>query len=166
MKTKLLSSLIIAMSFSSFASAVEVKLADSAWDGMKVPAGQQCQKFGGDNPSTPKLMISAIPAGSDSIVLAYSDRDSKKMNNGGHGIMSYKLDGMMTSVEVPSVPGHSFDMPANFTMIEKHRGAGWDKEGAYMPPCSGGKGHAYYVTVKAMKGDMVTGETVLEMGKF
>ena len=166
MKLKLLTSLIIASAFSTYASAVEVKLADPAWDGMNVPAGQQCQKFGGNNPSTPKLMVSDIPARSDSIVLAYSDRDSKKMNNGGHGIMSYKLDAMSKSVNIPSVAGHSFDMPANFTMIEKHRGAGWDKEGAYMPPCSGGKGHAYYVTVKTMKGDMVTAETVLEMGKF
>lgn len=166
MKIKLLSSLIVACSFSTFASTVEVTLTDPAWDGMKIPEGQQCQKFGGNMPATPKLQVTSIPAGSDSIVLEYSDRDSKKMNNGGHGRMSYMIDAMVKSVDIPSVAGHSFELPAKFKMIEKHRGAGWDKEGAYMPPCSGGKGHAYYVTVKTMKDDMVTAETVLEMGKF
>ena len=51
-------------------------------------------------------------------------------------------------------------------MIEAHRGPGWDKEGAYMPPCSGGKDHAYYVTIKTLKGGQVTAETVVEMGKY
>jgi len=51
-------------------------------------------------------------------------------------------------------------------MIEVYRGLGWDKEGAYMPPCSGGKGHAYYVTIKTLKCDKVIAETVVEMGKY
>jgi hypothetical protein len=34
------------------------------------------------------------------------------------------------------------------------------------PPCSGGKGHAYYVTVKTLEGDKVVAETILEMGKY
>jgi len=166
MKRKLLTPLIIACSFSTYASAIEVELADNAWDGMNIPKGQQCEKFGGENPASPKLHVTGIPTGSDSILLAYSDRDSKNMNNGGHGIMSYSIGSMINSVELPSVPGHSYDMPENFTMVEAHRGAGWDKEGAYMPPCSGGKDHAYYVTVKAMKGDTVTAETVFELGKY
>ena len=166
MKLKFFTSLIIASSFSAYASAIEVKLADAAWDGVKIPTGQQCQKFGGNHPATPKLNVSGIPEGSDLIVLEYSDRDSKKMNNGGHGRMSFAIDATVTNVEIPTVAGHSFQLPESFTMIEKHRGAGWDKEGAYMPPCSGGKGHAYYVTVKTMKGKMVTAQTVLEMGKF
>lgn len=166
MKRKLLASLIIACSFSTYASAIEVKLADNAWDGMKIPTGQQCDKFGGENPSSPKLHITNIPVGSDSILLAYSDRDSKNMNNGGHGIMSYSIDSKTNTIDIPPVLGHSYELPEKFTMIEAHRGAGWDKEGAYMPPCSGGKDHAYYVTVKAMKGDKVIDETVLELGKY
>jgi len=166
MKRKLLTSLIIASSFSAYASALEVKLADSAWDGVKIPVEQQCDKFGGEKPATPKLHITDIPSGSNLIVLEYSDRDSEKMNNGGHGSMSYSIDSASKTANIPSVPGHSFELPEKFTMIEAHRGAGWDKEGAYMPPCSGGNNHAYYVTVKAMKGEMVTAETVLELGKF
>ena len=51
-------------------------------------------------------------------------------------------------------------------MIEAHRGPGWDKEGAYMPPCSGGKDHAYYVTIKTLKDDVVTAGTVIEEGRY
>jgi len=115
---------------------------------------------------TPALKVSSIPAGSDSLMLAYSDRDSEKMNNGGHGIMSYKIMPTTSSVTLPKVPGHSYDLPENFTMIEAHRSPGWDKEGAYMPPCSGAKDHTYYVTVKAMKGEEVTATTVLELGNY
>ncbi|RBW43090.1 hypothetical protein DS885_14110 [Psychromonas sp. B3M02] len=166
MKYKLLATTILAGCFSNYASAIEVELTDSAWDGVKIPEGQQCQKFGGQNPMTPALKVSEIPAGSDSIVLAYSDRDSEKMNNGGHGVMSYEIDSMTTSVAIPKVAGHSYDLPEKVTMIEAHRSPGWDKEGAYMPPCSGAKDHAYYVTVKAMKGAQVTATTVLELGNY
>jgi len=168
MKLKILSTFVIASScgFTNFASALEVKFSDPAWNGETIPVGQQCQKFGGENPASPALTLSEIPLGSDLIVLEYSDRDSKKMDNGGHGIMSYAIDNAMTNIDIPSVTGHSFDIPQGFTMIEKHRGAGWDIEGAYMPPCSGANNHAYYVTVKSMKGTTVTAEKVLEMGKY
>jgi hypothetical protein len=91
---------------------------------------------------------------------------ARKMNNGGHGMMSFELNSPTAESEIPSVPGHTFDIPDGFTMIEAHRSPGWDKAGAYMPPCSGGKGHAYYVTVKMLEGDKVVAETILEMGKY
>ncbi len=166
MKLKLLLTLIIVLGFCGNAIAFEVKFADNAWNHEKIPAGQQCQKFGGNKPATPKLIVSGIPAGSNGIVLEYSDRASKRMNNGGHGKMQFALNSPDTKVEIPSVPGHSFDIPPEFTMIAAHRGPKWDKAGAYMPPCSGGKGHAYYVTVKSVKDDQVTAETVIEMGKY
>ena len=166
MKLNLLVIFFIILSFSTSASALDVKFAERVWDGVKIPEGQQCQKFGGNNPSTPALIVTGIPAGSNVIVLEYSDRDSKKMDKGGHGKMRFGFDSTVESVKIPSVPGHSFDLPPEFTMIEAHRGAGWDIEGAYMPPCSGGKGHAYYLTIKTLKDDKVTAETILEMGKY
>ncbi|TXR53979.1 hypothetical protein [Reinekea thalattae] len=165
MKNKLLLT-VLAMLFSGSALALEVKVADKAWDGMMVPEGQQCQKFGGDSPMTPKLKIKGIPKGSDSLLLEYSDRDSERMNNGGHGRMQFALKANAKKVTVPSVPGHSYELPKGFTMVEAHRGPGWDKEGAYMPPCSGGNDHAYYVTVKSLQGDKVLAETVVELGKY
>lgn len=166
MKLYLLVIFFIILSLSTSASALDVKFAERVWDGVKIPEGQQCQKFGGNNPSTPELIVTDIPAGSNVIVLEYSDRDSKKMDKGGHGKMRFGFDSTVESIKIPSVPGHSFDLPPEFTMIEAHRGAGWDIEGAYMPPCSGGKGHAYYLTIKTLKNDKVTAETILEMGKY
>jgi phosphatidylethanolamine-binding protein (PEBP) family uncharacterized protein len=157
---------VIALAFSTSAFALDVKFADNTWDGVNIPKGQQCQKFGGTSPATPKLIVSDIPAGSNSIILEYSDRDSKKMDNGGHGIMKFAINSTDEKVEIPSVSGHTFELPAGFTMIEAHRGAGWDKEGAYMPPCSGGKDHAYYLTVKSLMDDKVTAEVVIELGKY
>jgi len=166
MKRKIIFASVVASVFSANAFALDAQFADKAWGGSNIPEGQQCQKFGGINPATPKLTVSDIPAGSDSIVLEYSDRDYKKMDDGGHGKMSFTLNSTDSKVQIPSVPGHSFSLPAGFTIIEEHRSPGWDKAGAYMPPCSGGKGHAYYVTIKALKGDEVTATTQLEMGKY
>ena len=166
MKYRLFFALAISSVVSTNVFALEAKFADEAWDGNKIPAGQQCQKFGGNNPSTPTLIVSEIPAGSIAILLEYSDRDYKKMDKGGHGNMRFMLNSTASKVKIPAVPGHTFDMPAAFKMIEAHRSPGWDKAGAYMPPCSGGKGHAYYVTIKAIKDDKVTATTILEMGKY
>lgn len=153
-------------SASAYAAAIDVSFADSTWDGMTIPTGQQCQKFGGQDPATPAWKVTNLPVGTTAILLEYSDRDSKKMNNGGHGRMQYTLSDVGEMVLIPSVAGHSFTLPAQFTMIEAHRGAGWDIDGAYMPPCSGGKNHQYYVTISALKGADVAAKTVIEMGKF
>ena len=53
-----------------------------------------------------------LPKGTNTILMEYSDRDSKGMNNGGYGQIHYKL----ASTEASA----------------------WDKAGAYMPPCSWG----------------------------
>ncbi len=164
-----LTSLVVSLGvtlISSSALAFDAKLTESAWDGKKVPAAEQCQKFGGISPASPQLSLSGLPAGTDTIVMEYSDRDSKGMNNGGHGQISYALASEATDVQIPAVLGHTFDLPAPFTMIAAHRGPGWDKAGAYMPPCSGGKKHAYYVTIKASKGSEVLETTVVELGKY
>lgn len=164
--SKLLFPLIVSSVISANVFALEAKFADTTWDGNQVPVGQQCQKFGGHNPSTPALIVNDIPAGTNTIVLEYSDRDSKKMNNGGHGIMQFTLNSSAKQVTIPSVAGHSFDLPAEFKIIEAHRSPNWDKAGAYMPPCSGGKGHAYYVTIKTLQNNKVSASTRLEMGKY
>jgi len=166
MKSKFFNALAITFFVSTNAFALDAKFADESWDGVKVPAGQQCQKFGGTNPATPKLIVSEIPPGSNALVLEYSDRNYEVMDNGGHGVMKFTFDTGKSQVEVPSVLGHTFDIPKEFTLIEAHRSPKWDKAGAYMPPCSGGKNNEYYVTIKAVKDDEVTATTVLEMGKY
>ncbi|MDO6565401.1 hypothetical protein Q4488_18675 [Amphritea sp. 1_MG-2023] len=158
--------LVVTSVISANTFALDAKFADARWDGKHVPTGQQCLKFGGDNPATPALTVSDLPPGTNVIVLEYSDRDSQKMDNGGHGRMQYTVNTSASQVTIPSVAGHSFDIPAEFKIIEAHRSPGWDKAGAYMPPCSGGKGHAYYVTITALQDDNVSASTLLEMGKY
>lgn len=145
-------------------------LNDSHWDGKRIPAGQQCLKFGGDQPATPALKIMGIPEQTNLLILEYSDRSYQPMNNGGHGRMAYTISSPTQSVKLPPVAGHSFELPSGFITLEAHRNPKWDKAGAYMPPCSGGKGNTYYVTIQASHYDghktEILAETVLEMGKF
>lgn len=126
-----------------------IALADPAWDGQKIPKGQQCRKFGGHG-ETPALSVDGIPAGANALIMEFSDRSHQPMDNGGHGKIGFRIDPGTTVVTIPSVPGHTFDLPAGFFLVAAHRNPSWDKAGAYMPPCSGGKGNLYYVTVKAV----------------
>jgi hypothetical protein len=149
--------------------ALEARIADPAWDGVKVPEGQQCQKFGGQGKS-PQLAVSAIPSGASQLQIEWSDRSYAPMDKGGHGKVAYAIESGATEVTVPSVPGHTMDLPAGFSLIEAQKAPTWDKPGAYLPPCSGGRGNSYYVTVKAVHkmGDETheLGSVVVEMGKY
>jgi len=147
-----------------------VSLADAKWDGKKIPVGQQCSKFGG-KASTPRLGISNIPAEANAIIMEYSDLDHKPMDNGGHGKIGYKIKPGVSKITIPAVKGHSFNLPKGFFLVKAHRNPKWDKAGAYMPPCSGGKGNRYYVTVKAVqvsKGESseVLAMEVIQLGKY
>ncbi len=149
---------------------LNVSLADPAWDGKTVPTGQQCEKFGGTG-STPLLTVQQIPEGTNAVVMEYSDRTYQAMDRGGHGKFAYRVPQSSSTVDIPSVTGHTFDLPKGFFLIEAQRAPTWDKEGAYLPPCSGGKGNDYYVTVKAVKevdGGIreVLGETEVALGKY
>jgi hypothetical protein len=105
--------------------------------------------------------------------MEFSDRTYKPMDKGGHGKIGFEITEGTEKVIVPSVPAHSFDLPEGFFIVKEHQGADWDKAGAYMPPCSGGKGNSYYVTVKAVR-QLSRGSTefellaqgVLELGKY
>lgn len=152
------------------AQAFLAELADPAWNGEVVPKGMQCQKFGGDAPRTPGLVVSQIPEGTNVLIFEYSDRSHKPMDNGGHGKFGFALNQQTGTAWVPQVSGHSFDLPTGFFLIEAHRNPKWDKAGAYMPPCSGGKSNSYYVTVKAAQvkdnAMEIKAQTVLELGKY
>jgi len=149
---------------------LKISFADAKWNGQKIPARQQCSKFGGQA-STPSLLITNIPAEANAIIMEYSDKDHMPMDNGGHGKIGYKIKPGTSNVTIPSVPGHSFKLPKGFFLVEAHRNPKWDKAGAYMPPCSGGKGNRYYVTVKAVKTakgktSEVLAEEVIQLGKY
>lgn len=151
------------------AAGLDVEFADPVWDGVTVPKGYQCQKFGGTHGS-PALRVSGIPERTNALLLEFSDRSYAPMDNGGHGKVGYAIDAGSTTVEVPSIPPHTMDLPEGFWTIAAQGAPDWDKPGAYLPPCSGGRGNAYYVTVKAVARDGDTmqelAQTVVEMGKY
>lgn len=150
---------------------IQIKFSDPKWDGRNIPIGQQCNKFGG-NGGTPSFLIENIPVETNALIFEYSDRDNTQMNNGGHGKISYTIKPGSPKVTVPSIPGHTFELPDNFVIISAHANPSWDKAGAYMPPCSGGKGHLYYVTVKAVfnapdkKDSKLLGQGRLDLGRY
>lgn len=152
---------------------LQISFADSDWNGKQVPTGQRCQRFGGSNPSTPRLMIKGIPPGTNVIIMEYSDMFWPPMNNGGHGKIGYKISENTKEIIIPSVPGHSFDLPEGFFIVSPHQEPEWDKAGAYMPPCSGGAGNSYYVIVNAVyqstpesKEFKLLGHAALELGSY
>ena len=150
---------------------LEISFADSLWNGKNIPAGQQCDRFGGDG-ATPRLIVKNIPAGTNALIMEYSDKDYPPMDNGGHGKIGYKITTGTQHVTIPSVPGHTFDLPKGFFLVSAQKAPDWDKAGAYMPPCSGGKGNLYYVTVKAVydapegKQSQLLGKVRLTLGRY
>ena len=151
------------------ASGLEVAFVDPEWNGTSVPPGHQCQKFGGTYGS-PALRVSGIPERANALVLEFSDRSYAPMDHGGHGKLGFEIEAGSSAVEIPSAPPHRAVLPAGFWTVAQHGAPGWDKPGAYLPPCSGGRGNAYYVTVKAIvrDGEAVTelAQATLEMGSY
>ena len=130
-------------------SQMEATLADNNWNGDKIPLDQQCQKFKGHG-FTPRIRINNIPDGTNAIVIEYSDKTYKAMDNGGHGKIGYYIDERMKEVTVPPIEGHTFNLPKSFFIVSPQQAPKWDKAGAYLPPCSGGKGNLYIAQVKAV----------------
>jgi phosphatidylethanolamine-binding protein (PEBP) family uncharacterized protein len=154
-------------------TGLRLELADPAWDGESIPDGHRCRRTGDENPSTPRIRVSNIPDEADAIVLEFSDRDYAPMDNGGHGKIGYVIPKGTIETVVPSIPGNTFDLPEDFFLVEEHDVPGFDTAGAYMPPCSGGVRHSYYVTVKAVELNSIDEPTfsvleqgILEMGKY
>lgn len=161
---------LLALNANADNEVLSASLVNSIWDGKKVPSGQQCEKFGGKG-ATPVLTIHQIPAGTNAIVMEYSDRSYAAMDHGGHGKFGYRIQSTSSTVNIPSIAGHTFDLPKGFFLIEAQRAPTWDTAGAYLPPCSGGKGNNYYVTVRAVKevdGGIreVFGETEVSLGMY
>lgn len=154
----------LALSTSTF--AMDVTFNDKTWDADHIPEGQQCLDYGGKSPATPSMTVSNIPDGADSLVFVYNDVSNKRMQKGGHGIVSYALSEGKTSVEVPRVFGHTYEVPVGVEMVAEYRSRKGDVRGAYKPPCSGGNDHLYTIDVQSWQGDMMTAETTIEMGRY
>ena len=123
----------------------------NTWNGEIVPLDAVCSDYNMEAGSTPEIVLRNIPKGAQDIILTYTDETFKGMRNGGHGIIAYTLEEDTYKVIVPTVQGETFDLPENFTSVVQHRGTKYGKkQGAYLAPCSGGKGNKYSVLIQAV----------------
>lgn len=130
-----------------------VSLADPAWDGKTVPSNQVCKRFGG-TAFTPAIKIGGLPDGAHSIVLAFGDETFAAMADGGHGIIRFTVPKGAKEITLTKVPGETDTLPAGVSVVTDHRGSGWSGTGgAYLPPCSGGRGNSYYTDIKVQDAD-------------
>lgn len=162
---------LFALSFFVFSAAyaegsLTVSLADPAWNGKKVLADQVCNKFGGNQASSPMLTVEGIPAEADALVLSFNDESYTPMDKGGHGIVRFAHNKGVTA-QVPAVPGETDSLPSGLNVVTKHRGTGWSGTGgAYLPPCSGGRGNTYSIDVSAVKTSPDGASVTLAKGKI
>ena len=147
-------------------AALTAKFTDPAWDGQKVPAGQQCSLFGGQG-STPPLEVSGLPDGTAKITLAFNDKTYTPMDNGGHGVIGFDVAPAGGVATLAPAPGESDQLPAGVSVVTKNRGTGeYDKPG-YLPPCSGGSGNLYSATITALDSSGATlGTGEIELGHY
>jgi len=129
---------------------LKISFTGDTWDGRIIPDGQQCPAFGGTG-STPGLSIENIPPEANALVLEFSNKSHLPLDKGGQGSIGYRFDSGTHKVIIPPVPGNTFDLPKPFFVISAHRKPFQNQPGAYLPPCSGGKGNYYYLVVKAIR---------------
>ncbi|MGB3750055.1 MAG: hypothetical protein WA945_00645 [Arcobacteraceae bacterium] len=160
----------IAITFTNLNAAnFKAAFSDPAlWNGKIVPEEMVCSNYNFDSGSTPEITLSNIPKKTDKIILVFSDETFKPMSDGGHGIISYRIDPGLKTIIIPSMQGETFDLPDEFTSLIPHKGVQFGKaEGAYLAPCSGGKKNTYSVIIQAVdKDNNVLDSTSLTLGKF
>lgn len=150
---------------------LQIQLTDPAWDGRSIPPGQHCRWAGGHG-STPPLRIDGIPQGANALIVEFSDHSWFPMDHGGHGSIGIRLQPGQRSASLPVIAGESFQLPAGLFLEHAHRG-GRGEPGAYLPPCSGGRGNHYYATVRAVykpqrpeETPRLLAEESIELGKY
>ena len=167
LKSIILSTLLVTGSL--FASDLKAEFTDAKWDGMTVPKDEVCSNFNESKiGSTPPLKVSNIPSGTAKLVFTYSDKTFTKMDNGGHGIVSYKVASDAKEISVPAQGGETFELVDGFEVVTAHTGTRFKKTpGAYLAPCSGGKGNTYKVGIEAVDAaNKSLAATELVLGKF
>lgn len=165
-KSLILSTLLLSSSL--FAAELKVQFTDAKWDGITVPKDEVCSDYNIKAGSTPALKISNIPTKTAKIVFIYNDKSFTKMDDGGHGVLSYKIKKDLKEVEIPALKGETFELENGFESITAHTGTRFNKvPGAYLAPCSGGKGNTYTVNINAVDAENKTlASSELILGKY
>lgn len=165
--------LCVALFTSATAANAQMKarFTDEAWTGDKIPEGQNCSRYGGAG-ATPPMIIDDVLEYADGIVLEFNDESYTPMDKGGHGIIAFKIDSQRP-VRLPAVPGETNDLPDGVIKIKSHKAKSkpYTPDTAYLPPCSGGMGNKYTISVQAVQFASDGRYTVLKrtkitMGKY
>jgi len=147
-------------------AALTATFVDPAWDGLTVPKGMQCARHGGPGAVSPALKVSKIPAGTVRLVLEFDDEDYGPLSSdGGHGKFAFAVPAGAAEVVVPSIPqGVTEGFPKGVTMLAGNRSG---IAPGYLPPCSGGRGHRYSITIRAMSAaGKPLGKRDVPMGRY
>lgn len=138
------------------------------WDGKVVPKEAVCSDYNIKAGSSPEIMLRNIPKGSQNIILSFTNESFIGMRDGGHGVLSYTLEDDTYKAIIPTVEGETFVLPQEFSSLRQHHGVKYGKtQGAYLAPCSGGKGNTYSVLIQAVdKNDVILDTTSLNLGKY
>ncbi|MBM3115069.1 hypothetical protein [Jeongeupia naejangsanensis] len=130
-----------------------VRFANPAWNGIAIPAGQQCAQLGGKG-NTPALNVFDLPSGTGALQLEYKQRGGASL-----GVLRYDVAPNVASVQLSSVTGAQAVLPAGYSWVSQ------SATGGYQPPCT--KGASYFLVVKALDaGGKPLGEGRLELGKL
>lgn len=148
----------------SATTAMEVALLPP-WDGSVVPADQICQLRGGAG-ATPPMQVTGLPQGTVRLQVEYNDMSYYSMAfDGGHGVLSF--DVAPPDAELAPVAAMTADLPEGIRVVSAARATGRYASDGYLPPCSGGRGHMYSATIKAMDSDdQQLDSTVVELGLY
>lgn len=166
-KIGILISIISCAALNLNAEGLSASFATDIWKKSSVPKTEVCSNFNTKAGSTPIITLKNIPKNTTKIILAFSDETFQGMKDGGHGVISYEIAKNSLTTTIPSIKGETFDLPKGFSSMIKHRAEKYGKTpGAYLAPCSGGKGNTYSVLIKAINEEQILDSTSLTLGTF
>jgi hypothetical protein len=141
--------LILALLLTAVPAQAEMAVALLApWDGVTVPEGQHCRLQDGVG-DTPPMQVTGAPEGTVALRLWFNDLSYPSLAfDGGHGVIEVAV-----AETLRALPGETEGLPDGARVISGPRTEGEYASAGYLPPCSGGRGHIYAVTVTAHGAD-------------
>lgn len=113
------------------------------------------------------MRITGLPTGTQALLVAFNDESYAPMDKGGHGVLGFDVAAGFTRVDLPKIPGETYDLTDGVAKESGHRAPQWSGTGgAYLPPCSGGRGNRCSASLSAMQGQEVLASGKVQIGTF